>query len=672
VVRFFVRSLSEKSHEKRNLAIQLASAIIYVLSFKLFTIIVVNNQKRLKMLLEKINNPNNLKKFTIPELDEIAKELRETIINTVATNGGHLASNLGVVELTLALHYVFDSPLDKIIWDVGHQAYVHKLLTGRYKSFSTLRMYQGISGFPKITESPHDAFGTGHSSTSISAALGILEGRDQNKERFKVIAVIGDGALTAGLAFEGLNHAGQSKKDLIVILNDNEMSISPNVGALSAYLRRIMMSNGYNKFRKETRDLLKRIPHIGEPVLKIAQKAEDTVKGVSIPGVLFEELGIEYIGPLDGHKIGDLISVIKSYKDATGPILIHVITKKGKGYEPAEKNPEIFHSASPFNIKSGKMLPSSGLSYSNIFGDYLTELAETDKRIIAITAAMTDGTGLAGFAKKFPDRIYDVGIAEPHAVTFAAGLATQGLKPVVAIYSTFLQRSYDEIIHDICLQNLAVVFAIDRAGIVGNDGPTHNGSFDFSFLRHIPNLIVMAPKNGSELKSMLKTALALNKPVAIRYPRGSEKENQKELPVENIPIGKSEIIREGNDLLLIAIGSTVDTALTAANKLGEKGINACVINARFVKPLDAELICNKSEQIKKIIIIEENSIMGGFGSAVLELLAEKNITGIQTKLIGIPDSFIEQGTQNILRKKLGLDAEGVIKEALILIEKNHK
>ncbi|MFA6392145.1 MAG: 1-deoxy-D-xylulose-5-phosphate synthase [Patescibacteria group bacterium] len=624
------------------------------------------------MLLEKIKNPNNLKKFSVSELDEIAKELRETIISTVAVNGGHLASNLGVVELTLALHYVFDSPLDKIIWDVGHQSYVHKLLTGRYDEFPTLRMHRGISGFPKITENEHDAFGTGHSSTSISAALGILEGRDQNKERFKVIAVIGDGALTAGLAFEGLNHAGQSKKDLIVILNDNEMSISPNVGALSAYLRRIMMSNGYNKFRKETRDLLKRIPHIGEPVLKIAQKAEDTVKGASIPGVLFEELGFEYIGPLDGHKVGDLISVIRSYKDVKGPVLIHVITKKGKGYDAAEKNPEIFHSAGPFDIKSGKMHASSGQSYSNIFGNYLAELAEKDKRIVAITAAMTDGTGLTEFAKRFPDRIYDVGIAEPHAATFAAGLATQGLKPVVAIYSTFLQRAYDEIIHDICLQNLPVVFAIDRAGIVGNDGPTHNGSFDFSFLRHIPNLVLMAPKDGHELKQMLRTALSLNKPVAIRYPRGSEAENKKDTLLDIIPVGKSEVLREGKDLLLIAIGSTVETAISAAGKLSEKGIDTCVINARFVKPLDTEMINSKSEQIKKVIVIEENSVMGGFGSAILEQFADNNITDIKIKLIGIPDSFIEQGTQSILRQKLGLDVEGIVKESLLLIEKNHK
>ncbi|UCD34579.1 MAG: 1-deoxy-D-xylulose-5-phosphate synthase, partial [Nitrospiraceae bacterium] len=469
------------------------------------------------MLLEKIKSPQDLKVFSASELRELAREMRELIIQTVATNGGHLASNLGSIDLTIALHYVFNSPEDKIIWDVGHQAYAHKLLTGRFNSFATIRKYEGISGFPKIAESPHDAFGTGHSSTSISAALGILEGRDHTMKNFKVIPVIGDGALTAGLAFEGLNHAGHLKKNLIVILNDNEMSISPNVGALSAYLRRIMMGDLYTRFKKETKLFLERIPGVGEPVLKIAQKAEDTVKGLVVPGLLFEELGFEYVGPVDGHRIDALIELMETFKDFPGPVLIHAITKKGKGYEPAEKSPGIFHGIGPFDIDTGEPRASSAKSYSEIFGNCLTKLAADDGRIIAITAAMTEGTGLSEFVRTFPKRFYDVGIAEPHAVTFAAGLATQGLRPVVAIYSTFLQRSYDEIIHDVCLQDLPVLFAIDRAGIVGDDGPTHNGTFDLSYLSHIPNLIVMAPKDGHELRCMLKSALSFNKPAAIRY-----------------------------------------------------------------------------------------------------------------------------------------------------------
>ncbi len=460
------------------------------------------------MLIEKIKDPADIKKLSITELNDLADELREIIIETVATNGGHLASNLGAVDITIALHYVFNSPEDKMVWDVGHQSYTHKLLTGRFNAFSTIRQYGGISGFPKMTESPHDAFGTGHSSTSISAALGILEARDiiksqvpnlKNRIPNKVIAIIGDGAMTAGLAFEGLNHAGHLKKDLIVILNDNEMSISPNVGALSAYLRRIMMGDLYTKLKKETKSFLEKIPAFGEPVLKIAQRAEDTVKGLFVPGLLFEELGFEYVGPVDGHKIDSLIETLKTFKEFPGPVLIHAITKKGKGYEPAEKNPGLFHGVGPFDIETGEQLSSGKISYSEIFGNCLTKLAKEDNRIVAITAAMTEGTGLGEFVNNFPKRFYDVGIAEPHAVTFAAGLATQGLKPVVAIYSTFLQRAYDEIIHDVCLQNLPVIFAIDRSGIVGDDGPTHNGTFDLSYLRHIPNLTVMAPKDGYEL-----------------------------------------------------------------------------------------------------------------------------------------------------------------------------
>ena len=616
-----------------------------------------------------IKKLEDLKKLTIPELKELAKELRQIIIERVAINGGHLASNLGTVDLTIALHYVFNSPKDKIIWDVGHQSYSHKILTGRADAFSTIRQYGGISGFPKIDESPHDAFGTGHSSTSISSALGIIEARDQKKEDFKVIAVIGDGALTAGLAFEGLNHAGHLQKDLIVVLNDNEMSISPNVGALSAYLNRIMTGDLYTKFKKETKLFLERIPKVGEPFLKIAQRAEDTVKGFFVPGMLFEELGFEYVGPIDGHKIESLIETFERFKDFPAPVLIHAITKKGKGYSPAEKSPWIFHGVGPFDIETGSQISSANPTYSEIFGSYLVKLAREDSRIVAITAAMTEGTGLSEFAKTFPSRFYDVGIAESHAVTFAAGLASQGLKPVVAIYSTFLQRAYDEIVHDVCLQNLPVIFAIDRAGIVGEDGPTHNGAFDISYLRHIPNIVIMAPKDENELGRMLKTAISHNGPVAIRYPRGAVSKIPTDMELKKLTIGESEILKDGRDILIIAIGSAVQPAKHASELLNEMGISACVINARFAKPIDASLIGNLAKEIKCVLTVEENVVQGGFGSAVLEHLSEMDIDGLKIKMLGLPDKFIEHGPQNLLRKILGLDAEKITKEALTLIGK---
>ena len=621
------------------------------------------------MLIDNIKNTKDLKKLISPELKQLAEELREIIIGTISSTGGHLASNLGSVELTIALHYVFNCPDDKIVWDVGHQAYTHKLLTGRYDSFHTNRQHGGISGFPKMSESPCDSFGTGHSSTSISAALGILEGREQNRDNFKSIAVIGDGAMTAGLAFEGLNHAGHLKKDLIVILNDNEMSISPNVGALSAYLSRLMTGEFVTKIKKETKQLLEQIPKVGEPFLKIAKKAEETVKGLFVPGLLFEELGFEYVGPIDGHDTDTLIEILSRFREYDAPILIHTITKKGKGYEPAEQNPGSFHGVGPFNIETGAPLSSSGTSYSSVYGSYLTELAKEDKRIVAVTAAMTEGTGLAGFARKYPKRIYDVGIAEPHAATFAAGLATEGVKPVVAIYSTFLQRSYDEIIHDICLQNLPVIFAIDRGGIVGDDGPTHNGTFDLSFLRHIPNLVVMAPKDGYELKCMIKTAVKHDGPAAIRYPRASADDAQENEEVNTLPIGKAEVLKEGSDVTIIAIGNMVTPSVKAAELLLEKGIKATVVNARFVKPLDMELISELAKKTGRILTVEENVIAGGFGSAILEELTQSGAEGFKLRMLGIPDRFIEQGPQALLRKGLGLDAEGIAKEAQNLINK---
>jgi 1-deoxy-D-xylulose-5-phosphate synthase len=617
------------------------------------------------MYLESIKKPSDLKNFTLSGLKELAQELRETIIKQVSINGGHLSSNLGVIELTIALHYVFNSPVDKIIWDVGHQSYSHKLLTGRYEKFSTLRKYEGISGFPKREESEHDPFGTGHSSTSISAALGIIEGRDKKGETFKVIAVIGDGAMSSGLAFEGFNNAGQLKKDLIVILNDNEMSISRNVGALSAYLNRILTGEFYQKFKRETKSFLEGIPKVGEIASKIAQRAEEMLKGLFLPGIIFEELGFNYIGPIDGHNLELLIETLKKTKTASTPTLIHVVTKKGKGYEFSEKSPSLFHGIGPFKVETGSLIAGGGLTYSEEFGNILVDLAESDEKIIAISAAMKEGTGLEQFAERYPDRFYDVGIAEPHAVTFAAGLATQGLKPVVAVYSTFLQRAYDEIIHDVCLQNLHVVFAIDRAGIVGEDGPTHSGMLDLSYLRHIPNLVVMSPKDGSELRTMLELALKHTGPVAIRYPRGKV-----QLPFSGhqspvtFDIGEGEILKTGNDIAFIAIGNCVYPALFAAERLEKEGITAMVINARFIKPLDRNLLLSTVSRIKRLITIEENVLAGGFGSAVLEFLDEADIQNIKVRRVGLPDGFIEQGSQKELRRKYGLDEEGIYQAAL--------
>jgi 1-deoxy-D-xylulose-5-phosphate synthase len=621
------------------------------------------------MYLELIKSPSDLKKLSFTEIKKLAEEMRQEIVYRVSKNGGHLASNLGVVELTIAIHYVFNSPVDKIIWDVGHQSYPHKLITGRYERFSAIRKYKGISGFPRREESEHDAFGTGHSSTSISAALGIIEGRDKNKQDFKVIAVIGDGAMTAGIALEGLNNAGDLKKDLIVVLNDNEMFISPNVGALSAYLNRILTGERFRKFKKETRAFLESIPKLGDKAAKIAQKTEEMLKGFFLPGILFEELGFNYVGPIDGHNVELLIDTFKRIKTSLSPVLIHVITKKGKGYEFSEKYPSMFHGIGPFKLETGLPITGEGVTYSEVFGETLTELAKRDDKIIAITAAMKEGTGLEHFAKKYPERFYDVGIAEPHAVTFAAGLATRGLKPVVAIYSTFLQRSYDEIIHDVCLQKLHVIFAIDRGGIVGEDGPTHNGMFDLSYLRHIPNLVVMSPKDDIEFKYMLDLALNHNGPIAIRYPRGKVK-SLISPPSSLIPfnIGKAEILREGKDVALIAIGNTVYPSIQAAEKLEKEGISAMVVNARFIKPLDHNLISSVALTVPRIITIEENALQGGFGSAVIEFLNEVEINNVKVRRLGIPDVFIEQGQQNELRRIYGLDEKGIYLSALSFLK----
>lgn len=620
-------------------------------------------------MLENIKGPEDIKHLGIDELKDLAAEIRKVIIETVSKNGGHLASNLGVVELAIALHYVFESPRDRIIWDVGHQSYPHKLLTGRFPLFHTLRKLGGISGFPKIEESPHDAFGTGHSSTSISAALGMAEARDIRGEERKVIAVIGDGALTAGMAFEALNHAGHLKRDLIVILNDNEMSISKNVGALSEYLNRILTGNLYRKFKDETKQFLKSIPRkFSEPVAKLAEKAEETLKGIFLPpGLIFEELGFEYLGPIDGHNIELLITTLKRLKDIKGPVLLHVITKKGKGYKYSEEDPCVFHGVGPFSLETGSPVKSTQKTYSELFGEYLTELASRDPRIIAITAAMKDGTGLTLFYEKFPERLYDVGIAEQHAVTFAAGLAKEGLRPFVAIYSTFLQRAFDQIIHDVCIQRLPVTFCIDRAGIAGEDGPTHQGQFDLSYLRIVPNLVVMAPKDGPELRSMLELSLRIEGPSAIRYPRG------KAIVVEGgsnqFTIGQAEILREGEDIMLLAIGNMVGPALEAAQELKTMDIDATVVNARFVKPLDESLIYSLAQRIKRIITVEDNSLAGGFGSAVLEFLQRAGLHDVTVRCLGIPDLFVEHGSQQELRERYGLSKSGIMNAALLLMER---
>jgi 1-deoxy-D-xylulose-5-phosphate synthase len=621
-------------------------------------------------LLKQIHSPSDLRPLRVADLPQLAQEIREEIIRAVSKVGGHLASSLGVVELTLALHYVFDTPRDRIIWDVGHQTYAHKLVTGRGESFHTLRQSGGICGFPRREESPYDAFGTGHSGTSISAALGMARARCLRGEDYKVIAVIGDGSMTAGEAFEGLNQAGAMDEDLIVILNDNEHSISPNVGALSAYLNRLMTGQFATRFREEIKSFLRRLPGIGGSALKWAKYAEESLKGFFLPGLLFEELGFKYVGPLPGHKIESLIENLRNIKQLRGPILLHIITTKGKGYPPAEKDPVTFHGVGPFIPDSGEILHQKAgcLSYTEVFGKTMVKLAREIPCLVGITAAMPQGTGLDAFAAEFPERFYDVGIAEQHGITFAAGLAVEGFIPVVAIYSTFMQRAYDQILHDVCLQNLPVVLALDRGGIVGADGPTHQGLFDFSYLRHIPNLVVMAPKDENELQHMLKTAIFCGRPSSLRYPRGNGWKGNLDEDLKELPLGKAEVLKEGRDLILLAIGSTVKGTLEAASQLQSQGVEAAVVNARFVKPLDADLICSLVSQSKRLITVEENSLQGGFGSAVLELLEEKGLTGVQVKRLGIPDVFVEHGSQEFLRRKYGIDAGGIVKAAEELLQ----
>ena len=622
-------------------------------------------------MLDQIKSTRDVKKLDLEELETLCQEIREEILLTVSKTGGHLASSLGVVELTAVLHYVFDFPRDKVVWDVGHQSYAHKLLTGRRDRFHTLRQYEGISGFPKRDESPYDAFDSGHSGTSISSALGMAEARRLKGEEGRIIAVIGDGSMTAGLAFEGLNQAGHIDQDLIVILNDNEMSISRNVGALSSYLNRLMTGELVNRFRNDMKDFLETLPGIGKSVLRFAKQAEESVKGFLMPGLLFEELGMKYIGPIDGHRLDYLIETFQNIKKLKGPILVHVVTKKGKGYPPAERNPDLFHGVPPFIIETGELRNDSKKkppTYTEVFGETLCQLAKENKRLVAITAAMQSGTGLEEFSRRFPERFYDIGIAEQHAVTFAAGLALEGMKPVVAIYSTFLQRAYDQVLQDVCLQNLPVTFALDRGGIVGEDGPTHHGLFDFSYLRHIPNMIVMVPKDENEFQHMIKTATEWPMPVAFRYPRGRGEGARREMPLRSIDMGKGEVLRTGEDIVIIAIGSTVYPSLRAAERLAEVGIQAAVINSRFLKPLDGDLLCDWAKRTGKVLTVEENVIQGGFGSAVLELFQEKGLFSIPVKRLGIPDTFVEHGPQALLREKYGIDEKGIFKGVEAMFE----
>jgi 1-deoxy-D-xylulose-5-phosphate synthase len=613
------------------------------------------------MLLDKINGPADLKLLKEEELIALAAEVREFLLETVSKTGGHLASNLGCVELSIALHYCFNSPFDRIIWDVGHQAYTHKIVTGRRDLFHTQRQYRGISGFPKRAESPHDAFGAGHSSTSISAGLGMAVARDLKGGNNKVIAVIGDGSMTAGIAFEALNQAGHLHKNLIVILNDNEMSISKNVGAFSAFISRKLSGTYYRDLKKEMQGLIKAIPAVGHNILHFARKAENSLKGFLTPGALFEALGFEYIGPLHGHDLPQLVEFLQNVRSLEGPVLVHVMTTKGKGYPPAEEDPGQFHGVGTFDVQSGlvKGGKEGPRSYTAVFGDTMVKLAEADPRIVAITAAMPDGTGLAPFAKAYPDRFFDVGIAEQHALTFAAGLAAEGFRPVAAIYSSFTQRAYDQLFHDICLQKLPVTLALDRAGLVGDDGPTHHGVFDLSLLRHLPEMTLMAPKDENELQHMVKTAIYADRPIALRYPRGAGYGVRMDLEPATLEIGKGEMLAEGGDLAIVSIGVTVRPALEAAGLLKARGIMASVINARFVKPLDRELILAAARRTGCLVTVEENALQGGFGSAVLELLEEERVTGIRVKRLGIPDRYIEQGSQAQLRRDLGLDAEGI-------------
>lgn len=621
------------------------------------------------MLLEQISQPGALKRLTKEELPVLAEEIRQFLIKKLAVTGGHLASNLGVVELTIVLHYLYDSPVDKMIFDVGHQAYVHKIVTGRKDRFDTLRQYKGLCGFVKRTESEHDIWEAGHSSTSLSAAMGMALSRDFKGESNKVIAVIGDGALTGGMALEALNHIGHEKKNLMVVLNDNEMSIAPNVGALHNYLCKIRSDRNYLKAKEEVEQLLKKIPAIGGKIAKTAERVKDGFKYLVVSGMLFEEFGLKYFGPVDGHDIDKLIDIFQQASRVNGPTLIHVVTRKGKGYTPAEADSHKWHGISPYKIESGQVLKAVGNPmYTEVFGNTLMELAEQDDRVVAVTPAMPGGSGLLGFAERFPGRMIDVGIAEQHAATMCAALAMEGMKPVLAVYSTFLQRAYDQVVHDICRQSANVIFAIDRAGFVGPDGETHQGVYDIAFMRHIPNIVLMMPKDENELRHMLKTAIEYDKgPIAVRYPRANGVGVELDAELIPIPIGTWEVVCPGDHIAILAIGPMVQVAEEAAEHLRREGIQLRVINARFMKPLDEAMLALLAREQLPLITLEEGSVAGGLGSAVMEYYAQHHVFGVRVRPIGVPDCFVEHGSIKEQRQETGLTAEQLVKEVHMML-----
>jgi 1-deoxy-D-xylulose-5-phosphate synthase len=609
-------------------------------------------------ILDKINDPSDVKGLSRDEVGELCSDLREFLVNRVSENGGHLASNLGAVELTVALHRVFDSPKDKIIWDVGHQSYAHKLLTGRKEQFPSLRQYQGLSGFSDRDESRHDAFTTGHGGTSISAALGIALARDRAGDDYHVVAVVGDGCLTCGMTYEALNHAGHLGTRLVVVLNDNGMSISPTIGAIARRLNVVRTTRGYIRAKKQTNRLLSSLPG-GPKVYRALRRLREGVKAVLMPTMMWEQLGFAYLGPIDGHNTSELETVLAQAKDYYKPVIVHALTAKGKGYKPAEDDPTHFHGLSPKSASSSTMP-----TYSQVFADTVGGLLKNSPRVVVISAAMVEGNSLSSLIKEFPQRIYDVGISEQHAVTLAAGLATQGFIPIVAIYSTFLQRAFDQVLHDVCLPDLPVVFAIDRSGIVGEDGKTHQGIFDLSYLGLMPNMIVCAPKDGSELQNLLYTATNSEHAMAVRYPRGHTPDMPLGTEVHQLSIGKAEMMKQGGDIVIVGIGSTVMPCLQTAQHLAVRGIDAMVINARFAKPLDTELILDAGRRVKKMVIVEENVLSGGFGSAVLELLEQTGASDVKVKRLGIPDEFVTHGKQDLLRSLYHLDALGIATECI--------
>jgi len=619
-------------------------------------------------LLDSINGPEDLKRLSIPDLTGLAAEIRDRIVSVVSATGGHLAPSLGAVELAIAIHYVFDSPKDRVIWDVGHQAYAHKILTGRNTSFQSLRQEGGLSGFPKPSESKHDAFGTGHGSTSISAALGMSCARDLRGEDYFVVAVIGDGSLTGGLSFEGLNQAGVLGKKLIVIINDNKMSISPNVGALARYMTKLISAPAYRRFEANLWEIMGKLPLIGGRARYLAGRITEGIKGLLLPGTIFEELGFKYYGPINGHDIPDLIAVLRQLKEVRVPVILHTLTVKGKGYKHAEKNSSLYHGVGAFDKITGEAEKKTKYpTFTDVFGKAIVELGAKFKDVTVITAAMKDNTGLAEFAEKYPARFFDVGMAEGHAVTFSAGLASRGELPVVAVYSTFLQRAFDHIVHDVALQNLKVVFVVDRAGIVGEDGPTHHGCLDLTYLRAVPNLTLMAPKDERELRNMLFTALeACSGPVAIRFPRSEGMGASTLEPFAKLDVGRAEVLREGGSVVLCAVGSMVYPCLEAAELLAGRGIQAGVVNARFVKPIDSQLICGLAEKTGRVVVVEEGSLVGGFGSAVLECLEAGGVCA-SVRRLGIPDAFVEHASRGVLLARLGLSANGIADAALKLV-----